>query len=193
MKLISFTYSPDGNIAGYKAQFVIDPQPGVFKAAYLHIVQDMAGDISIAFEPYGSSEAQCDRAIAFSRRVLAGVTTLVEPLEGPLQEGSHRDMPEDQRHMLKSHVCQIINAMEPYPSLTDIAHALYREAGYQPFPWHKDDIRCAWADKHDAEIEDCPLSDAACMDILERLHRNHDASIGINWDVIACYLDEVAS
>ena len=74
MKLISLTYSPNGNIAGYKAQIVIDPQPGVFKAAYLHIVQDMAGDISIASEPYGSSEAQCDRAIAFSRRVLAGVT-----------------------------------------------------------------------------------------------------------------------
>ena len=102
MKLISLTYSPNGNIAGYKAQIVIDPQPGVYKAAYLHIVQDMAGDISIASEPYGSSEAQCDRAIAFSRRVLAGVTTLVEPLEGPLQEGGCLDTPEDQRHMLKS-------------------------------------------------------------------------------------------
>jgi hypothetical protein len=89
MKLISFTYSPNGDSAGYKAQIAIDPQPGVFKAAYLHIVQDMAGDISIASKPYGSSEAQCDRVIAFSRRVLAGVTTLVEPLEGPRQEGGY--------------------------------------------------------------------------------------------------------
>ena len=93
---------------------------------------------------------------------------------------------------LRSEVNRIMDNMPAYTSLADVACALYREAGYEPFPWHMDDIRDAWAQKHGGELEDAPLSDKVCMDILQRMRSGHDATIGINWDVIDYYVDEYA-
>lgn len=33
------------------------------------------------------------------------------------------------------------------------------------------------------------LSDDQCWDVLQNLNRSHDATIGINWDVIDCVAD----
>ena len=55
--------------------------------------------------------------------------------------------------------------------------------------WHIDDIQC-----RNDENDDCvgykQLTDDEARGILLKMERYHDATIGINWDVIDVYLDE---
>jgi len=51
--------------------------------------------------------------------------------------------------------------------------------------WMIDDVRCQ------AEDRDIEITDDQCRDVLSCLDGNHDASIGINWDVIDYWIDEV--
>jgi hypothetical protein len=53
--------------------------------------------------------------------------------------------------------------------------------------WSVDDVLVR------ARERDIKISRAQAEKIIERIHTGHDASIGINWDVIDAYLDEVKS
>ena len=56
---------------------------------------------------------------------------------------------------------------------------------YIDIRWYAEDIKyCA----QDNEIE---LTDKECIEILESLKKNHDATIGINWDVILCEIENL--
>ena len=50
--------------------------------------------------------------------------------------------------------------------------------------WHYEDVL------HQAEEDGHILSYKDACIILDRIDRNHDASIGVNWDVISIYIDE---
>jgi hypothetical protein len=47
--------------------------------------------------------------------------------------------------------------------------------------WHIDDVRALRPD----------LSDKQCMEVLLQCERKHDATIGINWDVLQIWADEL--
>lgn len=49
--------------------------------------------------------------------------------------------------------------------------------------WGIDDV------KFQADELGIELSDQQAFDILHDINRKHDASIGVNWDVIKCYID----
>ncbi len=53
--------------------------------------------------------------------------------------------------------------------------------GFRAFLWGVEDIRNVPGGEE--------LEDDACLDILEALEDNHDANIGINWDIIEYYVD----
>jgi hypothetical protein len=48
---------------------------------------------------------------------------------------------------------------------------------------------------HISDVQDCvgndyaPMSDEDARDILEKIKHRHDASNGVNWDTINCYVD----
>lgn len=79
MKLLSLTITPEGNLAGHKAEAVIDPDPGVFKASYVHVAQDMAGAFRILSEPYGISDTQRTEALAFGKRTMIQAMKMLQP------------------------------------------------------------------------------------------------------------------
>jgi len=68
--------------------------------------------------------------------------------------------------------------------LVATAKAILRQAGYVPFLWHIDDVRCLIEDR---EIG-LTLTDAECLEVLDNAHDNHNAEIGMNWDVIEAEL-----
>lgn len=43
--------------------------------------------------------------------------------------------------------------------------------------------------QHEAKDRDLELTDKEAKDLLDDMSSNHDATIGINWDVINTYLD----
>lgn len=49
--------------------------------------------------------------------------------------------------------------------------------------WGIDDV------KFQADELGVELSDQQAFDILHDINKKHDASIGVNWDVIKCYID----
>jgi hypothetical protein len=56
--------------------------------------------------------------------------------------------------------------------------------------WHSHDVlQCAGDSRQDYE----GLTKAECREVLEMASDLHDANIGINWDVLRVYIDEVVS
>ena len=55
--------------------------------------------------------------------------------------------------------------------------------------WEVDDIHQQLENRD----EGVKLSDAECMEILEAAKDNHDATIGINWDVLDYHIDAFLS
>ena len=56
------------------------------------------------------------------------------------------------------------------------------------------EISITWTDqdvRQQAETDGIELTDAEVSDVLSMLESGHDATIGINWDVISFYIDEV--
>ena len=62
--------------------------------------------------------------------------------------------------------------------------------------WHIDDVKHAL---HELKTLDwfikkyehtAKLTDEDCMEILENVERRHDASMGVSWDTIECYIEE---
>lgn len=53
-----------------------------------------------------------------------------------------------------------------------------------------DKIADVWSCEDVRTQADEELSDEDCMLILRRIHGDHDASVGINWDVIETYIEE---
>tara|TARA_B100000035_G_scaffold84545_1_gene71017 strand:+ start:423 stop:620 length:198 start_codon:yes stop_codon:yes gene_type:complete len=49
--------------------------------------------------------------------------------------------------------------------------------------WHVDDVLAQ------ASQRDIKISREKAIDLLHRMDAKHDANIGINWEVIDCYLD----
>lgn len=45
---------------------------------------------------------------------------------------------------------------------------------------------------HLAKSRGIRLSKAQASEVLEAAERRHDASVGINWDVLACHIDQIA-
>ena len=70
------------------------------------------------------------------------------------------------------------------PVFTAIAKALLRQAGYVPFLWHFSDVRCLIENRG----LNVTLTNDECLDILENADGNHDANIGMNWDVLEAEL-----
>jgi len=60
---------------------------------------------------------------------------------------------------------------------------ILREAGYAVTLWQAEDVLGL------AEEEDIPLKYDEAVEILQHIDSKHDASIGINWDVISTYID----
>jgi hypothetical protein len=55
-----------------------------------------------------------------------------------------------------------------------------------------EDVAAIWSIldvQYQAKERDLELTDIEAKDILDDMYHNHDATIGINWDVIDCYLD----
>ena len=51
-------------------------------------------------------------------------------------------------------------------------------------------VKWSWEDfQGRAQDRGIKLSKKKCQELLEQMIRKHDASIGINWDVLDCYID----
>lgn len=65
--------------------------------------------------------------------------------------------------------------------------------GFRGVFWHVDDFKGRaeenkdWLNDHDSDVK---YDESKFEDALDRMISNHDAEIGINWDVIDCYLLE---
>lgn len=57
----------------------------------------------------------------------------------------------------------------------------------------KTSIAITWSieDVKSADYEPSDLTDVECCEVLARAEYGHDANIGINWDVLQCYIDQV--
>ena len=55
---------------------------------------------------------------------------------------------------------------------------------------NKDTINIQW-DIHDVWNLDADLTTKQCRDVLSLIEREHDATVGVNWDVIALAIDEI--
>lgn len=55
--------------------------------------------------------------------------------------------------------------------------------------WHIDDVKYIDGQREDDLIPE--LTDDECREVLQRVKNNHDASIGVNWDTLAYYANEV--
>jgi hypothetical protein len=49
--------------------------------------------------------------------------------------------------------------------------------------WCVDDVKCQ------ADCDSVELTDEQCVDILQSMDADHDATIGINWDVISFHIE----
>lgn len=58
---------------------------------------------------------------------------------------------------------------------------LNKSKNYIDSRWHMEDVKQQRPD----------LTDAQCQEVLEAIEHRHDASIGINWDVIDCVADDL--
>ena len=58
--------------------------------------------------------------------------------------------------------------------------------------WHIEDVRSLeeQSEAYGSEKFE-PLTDEECREVLKRVDDGHDATIGINWDVLQYHLDEV--
>lgn len=54
-------------------------------------------------------------------------------------------------------------------------------------------VRWGLEDVESQEDDENPLTEAERIDVLSLMDRKHDAEIGINWDVISCWIDYVIS
>ena len=50
--------------------------------------------------------------------------------------------------------------------------------------WEIDDVK-------DADDELSDLTDSECCEVLALAQDNYDSNIGINWNVIRCYIDQI--
>jgi len=55
--------------------------------------------------------------------------------------------------------------------------------------WSIDDIKGIDAEREDQTIE--PLTDEECRKVLQEVERHHDAEVGVNWEVLEYWVDEV--
>ena len=58
---------------------------------------------------------------------------------------------------------------------------LLRAQGYICLCWHIEDVQAVRPD----------LTDAQCVEVLKQCERRHDATIGINWEVISCHAEDL--
>jgi len=73
-----------------------------------------------------------------------------------------------------------IDTTKPF-ELTEELRELLAKSGCVASVWHTQDVRSLRPD----------LSDGQSMEVLNQCMRRHDASIGINWDVIQCHADDL--
>ncbi len=48
--------------------------------------------------------------------------------------------------------------------------------------WHIDDVRMAF---------DNPITDDQCREVLRRVDKWHDCNIGVNWEVLSSYAEQI--
>lgn len=83
---------------------------------------------------------------------------------------------------------RLVAALEPYAKKDPEAKAALKEAKRMlrdsvPFFWWVEDVK-----------EVAPkLTKAQCREVLEAAHDNHDATIGVNWDVLAYHAEGVGA
>lgn len=56
----------------------------------------------------------------------------------------------------------------------------YKDAPVLAIAWTVDDIK--WYERDELKIH--PLTDDDCLEIMRSIDMNHDANLGVNWDVI---------
>lgn len=64
---------------------------------------------------------------------------------------------------------------------------IIKDPNYLFMSWHVDDVFAVVEDRFDS-VE---FSQEEAQQVLENMHRSHDASIGVNWDVIESHIDNV--
>jgi hypothetical protein len=64
----------------------------------------------------------------------------------------------------------------------EVADEIFATQGFVAFLWGVDDIRCVKGGQN--------LTNEECFEILDIMERNHDANIGVNWDVIRYYVSD---
>jgi len=69
---------------------------------------------------------------------------------------------------------------------TEVREELKKD-GYVCIFWHRDDVL------QRAEWDNVTLTDEEVEAVLDLLDNKHDASIGISWDTIDCWIDYVIS
>jgi hypothetical protein len=55
--------------------------------------------------------------------------------------------------------------------------------------WHIEDVKSADEQREDQTVP--PLTDEQCREVLQAVKAHHDATIGVNWEVIAFWIDQV--
>jgi hypothetical protein len=102
----------------------------------------------------------------------------------PAEEADYEAASERQRH---KHIYRALRTVQQWvsaiPAEADtiaIKQALARQ-DYLLTIWHIDDVRAIRPD----------LSDGQCREVLEQADHRHDAEIGINWDVLRIWADEL--
>lgn len=73
-----------------------------------------------------------------------------------------------------------IDTTKPF-ALTEEIRNLLAKSGYIASLWHTDDVQEVRPD----------LTTEQCMEVLDQCLRQHDAGIGINWDVIRIHTDDL--
>lgn len=84
--------------------------------------------------------------------------------------------------MTKQEIVDFLSQEENFMLGREVADEILAAHGFVAFLWGVDDVREVANGKE--------LTDDECMEVLDTVMSNHDASIGINWDVIRYHYND---
>lgn len=73
----------------------------------------------------------------------------------------------------------------PESDLDSLIEDYYSDTDRIAILWGKDDV------VHRAKEIEVEITDDDALDVLQRLENDHDCNIGITWDVIDCYINDL--
>jgi hypothetical protein len=87
--------------------------------------------------------------------------------------------------MTKQEIVDFLSQEENFMLGREVADEILAAHGFVAFLWGVEDIRSVKGGQN--------LTDEQCMEILDKIQSKHDASIGVNWDVISYYVFDYVS